>query len=58
MQVLCLDLLLSLDVHTVEHAQLRDVEEHLQAVVFFVHDRVEAHFQLCEERQLLDIAEL
>jgi len=58
MQVLSLYLLFGLNFHTIEHSQLGDVKQHLKTVQFLVHDRVEAEFELSEEWELLDIAEL
>ena len=58
MQVFSLDFLLSLDLHSIEHSKLRDVEKNLQSVKLLVHDRVEAKLEFCQERKLLDVSEL
>ena len=46
MQVLRLDFLLCDDLNAIEHAQLRNVEEDLAAVVLFVLDGVEREVKL------------
>ena len=57
-QVLCLDFLFSKDFDAVEHAQLRDVVEHLVAIVLLVLNWVERKVKLSQQGQPLDILKL
>ena len=57
-QVFSLDFLLSLDLHTIKHSKLRNVEENLQSVKLLVHDRVEAELKLSQERELFNVSKL
>ena len=58
MQVLSFDLLLALDFDSIEHPQLRNMEEHLQPIVLTVLEGIHAEINLCQELQILDELEL
>lgn len=55
MEIFSLDLLFDDDILAIELSQLRDVVEHLQAVVFAILDGVEAEIKLCDLWQILNV---
>lgn len=58
MEIFSLDLLFDDDILAIELSQLRDVVEHLQAVVFAILDGVEAEIKLCDLWQILNVLQL
>lgn len=58
MQILRFDFLFGQDILAIENAQLRDVIEHLQAVVLFGLNGVEAEVQFCKLGKLLNVLQL
>jgi len=58
MEVLSLDLLFGEDLYPVEGAELRDVVEHLEAVVLLVLHGVEAQVQLRQQHDVLYVHQL
>jgi hypothetical protein len=58
MQVLCLDLILCCNGHTIQHSELRDVEQDLKSVELSVLNRVATQVKFSEQRQVLNISEL